>query len=293
VKLIGIPVQPPALGVTVIVAVIAVAVAFTVVNAGIVPVPLAPSPIAVLLFVQLYVAPATLPLSVTAASVVPAHTDWLPTAFTSGVGFTVIVKLIGVPVQVRPPLLNVGVIVIVVDTGAFVRLMPVNAGILPTPLAALNPIFVLLFVQLYTVFVTGPLTVTAVVLVPWHTVWFAIAFTAGVGFTVIVNVIGVPVQPAPFCGVIVIVATTGAAPTFVATKLGILPAPTAARPMPGWLFVHVKNVPGTGPVNITAVELEPLHNNWLAGGGDDKVAVGFTVIVNVVGVPTQVTPPFV
>ena len=64
---------------------------------------------------------------------------------------------------------------------------------LPVPLAA-RPMAVLLLVQLYTVPATGPAMVTAVVADPAHTVWFAIAFTAGVGFTVIVNVIGVPVQ---------------------------------------------------------------------------------------------------
>ena len=53
VKVMGVPVQPPTDGVTVIVAVIGLAVAFVAVKEGILPVPEAPNPIAVLLFVQL------------------------------------------------------------------------------------------------------------------------------------------------------------------------------------------------------------------------------------------------
>ena len=53
VKVIGVPVQPPAVGVTVIVEVIGLLVELVAVNEGMFPVPEAPSPIAVLLFVQL------------------------------------------------------------------------------------------------------------------------------------------------------------------------------------------------------------------------------------------------
>jgi hypothetical protein len=73
-------------------------------NDGILPVPLAPSPMLRLLFVQLYTVPATGPVMVTAAVAVALHTVWLAIAFTDGVGFTVMVKVIGVPVQVVPPL---------------------------------------------------------------------------------------------------------------------------------------------------------------------------------------------
>ena len=74
------------------------------VNDGMVPVPLAPSPMDRLLLVQLYTVPATGPVNVTAVVAAPLHTVWLATVFTDGVGFTVMVKLIGVPVQVVPPL---------------------------------------------------------------------------------------------------------------------------------------------------------------------------------------------
>ncbi len=71
-----------------------------------------------------------------------------------------------------------------------------------------------------------------------HTVWFAGVFITAVGFTVIVNVLGVPVQPFAV-GVTVIVATTGALPVLVAMKLAILPVPLAANPIDGALFVQL------------------------------------------------------
>ena len=56
------------------VAVIGLLVGLTVTKAGILPMPDAPSPIVVLLFVQVYTVPATGPLMVTAAVAVPAQT---------------------------------------------------------------------------------------------------------------------------------------------------------------------------------------------------------------------------
>jgi len=105
VKLIGAPVQPPILGVTVMVPLIGAAVALVAMKPAILPEPLAAKPIAVLVFVQLYTVPATVPLKLTAAVSAPVHTDWLPTAATVGVGLTVIVNVIGVPPQLIPPLI--------------------------------------------------------------------------------------------------------------------------------------------------------------------------------------------
>jgi hypothetical protein len=68
------------------------------------------------------------------------------------------VKVRGVPVQVTPALVKLGVTVIV----AIIGVVPVFVGVklkLPVPLAA-NPIAVLLFVQLYTVPVALPLKLT-------------------------------------------------------------------------------------------------------------------------------------
>ena len=67
---------------------------------GILPVPPTTSPIAVLLFVQLYTVPATAPLKVIAAVEVLLHTVWFATGFTVGVGLTVIVAVVDGPVQV-------------------------------------------------------------------------------------------------------------------------------------------------------------------------------------------------
>ena len=105
------------------------------------------------------------------------------------------VNVLAGPVQLIPPLVNVGVTVIVAVTGVLPPLMAVNDGIVLVPLAP-KPIVILLLVQLYTVPATGPVMVTAVVACPAHTVWLAIVFTAGVGLTVMVNVMGVPVQVA-------------------------------------------------------------------------------------------------
>ena len=106
VNITGVPEQvtPPLVkvGVTVIVAVIGAPV-LLVATKLILPVPVAPSPMSILLLAQLYTVPATGLVKFTATGA-PAHTVWLATAFTEGVGFTVMVKVFGVPVQVTPPL---------------------------------------------------------------------------------------------------------------------------------------------------------------------------------------------
>ena len=80
--------------------------------------------------------------------------------------------------------------------------------------------------------------VTAAVLDPAQTVWLAIAFTDGVGFTVMVKLTAVPPQPVEV-GVTVMVAVIGAAVALVAIKLGILPVPDAPRPIAVLLFVQL------------------------------------------------------
>ena len=72
------------------------------------PAPLAARPMAGLLLVQLYTVPATGPLKAW-LTVAPAHTVWFATGFTDGTGFTVMSKLTGVPVQLTPPLVKVGI----------------------------------------------------------------------------------------------------------------------------------------------------------------------------------------
>ena len=76
------------------------------------------------------------------------QTTWLGTAVTVAVGFTVMVKEAGVPVQEAPLLAYTGVTVMVAVTGAVPVLTAVKEGmVLPEPLAA-RPMEGVLFVQL-------------------------------------------------------------------------------------------------------------------------------------------------
>ena len=93
---------------------------------------------------------------------------------------------------------------------AFPLFTALNAAIFPAPVPGI-PIEGILFVQLYVVFATDPLNVTAVVGKPLHTTWFAGAIILGVGLTKIVNVVLLPGQVTPFAvkfGVTVINAFT-------------------------------------------------------------------------------------
>ena len=105
-----------------------------------------------------------------------------------GVGFTVIVKVCTGPGQLVPPLVNVGVTVIVAITGAVPALSAVKEGIFPMPFAA-RFIDGVLFVHEYVVdppdlFV---LKLTAVVVEPLHKIWSEGSLTCADGLTVIVN----------------------------------------------------------------------------------------------------------
>lgn len=158
-------------------------------------------------------------------------------ATTIGVGLTVMVNVRGVPVQVTPPLVKLGVTVMVATTGVCVVFTAVKAAMLPVPLAA-RPIEGVLLVQLYTVPVTAPLNVTAVVADRLHTTWLDTAFTVGIGFTITVAVIGVPVQPLAL-GVIVKVTVTGAVVVLVNVP-EILPVPLAAMPVTAVVLSRVQ-----------------------------------------------------
>jgi hypothetical protein len=140
------------------------------------------------------------------------------------------VKLTGAPVQ---PLAE-GVTVIVAVTGVLVLLVAVKEAMLPLPLAA-SPMEGVLFAHAKVVPATSPVKVTNAVAAVLQTTWSTGASTVGVGFTVIVNVSGVPTQPFAE-GVTVMVATTGALVALVAEKEGRLPVPLAARPMEAMSF---------------------------------------------------------
>lgn len=152
----------------------------------------------------------------------------------SGVGLTVIANVLGIPGHPAAD----GVTVIVAITGVLPVLVAVKAFISPVPLAA-RPIDVLLFVQLKVVPVTAPVNVIEVVVEPLHNAWFTGWFTSGLGFTVIVNVLGVPGQPVGSDGVTVIVDVTGVLPVLVAGKAFIFPVPLAAKPIEVLLFVQL------------------------------------------------------
>ena len=80
----------------------------------------------------------------------------------------------------------------------------------------------------------------------------------GVGLTVMVNVCGMPGQPAAD-GVTVIVAVTGALDALMAVNAGIFPLPEAAKPIDVLLFVQLKVVPLIAPEKVTRFVDAPLH----------------------------------
>ena len=209
-------------------------------------------------------------------------------ALTTGAGLTVMVNVVAVPVQVTPPLVNEGVTVIVETIGVAPVFVAVNAGIFPVPEAA-SPIAVLLFVQLNTVPVTPPASVIAAEVVPAHTDLLVTAVTVGLGFIVIVNVTGEPLQ-LPDTGCTVIVAVIGAVVVFAAVNDAMFPVPDAPRPIAVFELVQLNVVPA-GPLKLMAVVAEPAQNTWLATAFTE--GNGVTVIVKVTGVPVQVTPPIV
>lgn len=86
------------------VAVCTTAVTLVATKLAILPVPAAARPMLVLVLVQLYTVPATAPVKFTGAVDDPLHNTCGNTAFTVGIGFTVMVKLVDAPVQLPPPL---------------------------------------------------------------------------------------------------------------------------------------------------------------------------------------------
>jgi hypothetical protein len=87
----GVPGQPATVGVTVIVAVIAVVPAFVAVNAGVFPDPDAAKPIAVFEFVHAKVPPPGVLVNADAGTAPPLQTVMFAGTVTVGVGLTVIV----------------------------------------------------------------------------------------------------------------------------------------------------------------------------------------------------------
>ena len=92
------------------------------------------------------------------------------------------VNVAGVPTQLTAPLVYVGVTVMVAVTGEEPALVAVKAAMFPLPLAA-KPIEVLLLVHAYVTVppVAGLLKVTALVVEPAHTTWFATGVKVATG----------------------------------------------------------------------------------------------------------------
>jgi hypothetical protein len=213
------------------------------------------------------------------------------TAVTVGVGLTSTVAVIGVPGQV----LAVGVIVKVTVIGAVVVLVSVPL-ISAAPLAAIPvTVTVLSLTQLNTVPATLPVSTMVCIGTPEHLVCEAGAATAfGVGLTSTVAVIDAPLQPFA-AGVMVKVTVTGTLVVLVSVP-DILPEPLAAIPVTVALLslVQLYTVPATElPLNTIVVMATPEHFVCEDGVAVVPVGVGFTVIVKLIGVPTQVAPAFV
>ena len=116
----------------------------------ILPVPLAAMPVAVavLSLTQLNTVPGTVPvITIVVMAVAEQIVCDVGVAVAFGVGLTVMLKLLGVPTQLTPPLVKVGVTVIVPVIGTLVGLVAVKVGNeLPAPLAP-SPIEISLFVH--------------------------------------------------------------------------------------------------------------------------------------------------
>ena len=98
-KEIGVPTQAPCEGVAVMVEIVCV-VTWLAVKVGIVPVPEAPMPVAVLLFVQATVAVGLLVVHVIAGTVAPSQKTLDAGVVIVGAGLTIMLKLLAVPLHV-------------------------------------------------------------------------------------------------------------------------------------------------------------------------------------------------
>ena len=116
------------------------------------------------------------------------------------------------------------------------------------------------------------------------------AVAVGVGLTSTVAVIGAPMQPLA-TGVMVKVTVTGTLVVLVSVP-AILPAPLAAMPVTvaTLSLVQLYTTPATALPLSTIVVIGTAEHTVCEDGAAVAVGVGLTVIVNVIGVPLQVTP---
>lgn len=178
-KLTGTPVHALELGVTVKRAVTGTLDTVVAVNDGILPIPAdVPIPMVLLLVVHRYCVPLMAdPLKVIGNVMLLAQSVWLFIGVMKGVGLIVMVKLIGIPLQ----LLENGVTEICAVIGILKLLVAEKAAMLPTPFAG-NPIPLLLFVQRYSVPGTiDPLKLIAGIVWSPHAIMSFTVKTVGAG----------------------------------------------------------------------------------------------------------------
>jgi hypothetical protein len=201
----------------------------------------------------------------------------LGVATTSGVGFTVIVTVLGVPVH--PFAFGLMVYIAVPEVLPVV----VNTWDILEPLPALAPetpvcTTVQAKVVPETLLVKAIDGATAEQIV----CELGVATTLGGGFTVIATVIGVPGHPFAV-GVMVYTAVPALLPEFVNTCDILEPLPALAPDTPVCTTVHAKVVPETLLVN--AMDGATPEQTACEDGVATTLGIGFPVIVTVMGEP--------
>jgi hypothetical protein len=161
----------------------------------ILPLVAAPDMPAGVTLVQVMLAAGVVELRVMAAVWLAEQMVWFaPENCTAGEGFTVMVNICTGPLQAMPPLVWVGVTVMVATIGKLPVLEATKEFMSPDPLAA-RPMVLLLFVQEYVVPVKAdPVKAMLPTVEPVQTTWFRGLTTVGVGFTVRINVLACPTQ---------------------------------------------------------------------------------------------------
>lgn len=200
-----------------------------------------------------------------------------------GIGFTITVAVIGVPLQPAAA----GVMVNVTVTGDVVVLVNVPL-ISPLPAAAIPVAATILFLaQVKEVDGTVPLNTMFAMAVPEQIdCEDGVATASGAGSTTTVAVMDAPGQPLAI-GVMVNVTVTGDSVVLISDPL-ISPEPLAAIPVTvAVLFlVQVKVVPATLPLN-TIEEMDAAEQIVCDEGVAVASGVGFTITVAVTGAPGQ------
>jgi hypothetical protein len=210
-----VPEQPFSVGVTVTVPTIFAPVLFgAAVKFVICVLPVAPKPVAIFVFVQAKVAPVGVEIQSSGLTKSPEQTVMFAGVETLGFGLTVIVKLVGLPIQ----LFKVGITAILVTKSVVPEFVAVNEILLVFPFAAANPTAEFEFVHIKDEPV-GVLANVVFTASPGQYASDAIELTVGFGRTVTVKFV-TRVQPFVFVAVTVNEPVKFAAVAFVAVKSG-------------------------------------------------------------------------